>query len=121
MKIASPCLPKEESVMKKSFCGFVVFIGCVVLAASCAQASGKAESYAEPTHGTSSAASTKKIATPHKNAASGGVRVAAGDLNGDGASSNAANRPGVTLAPAQKPPSALLLPAVQKVREAASR
>jgi hypothetical protein len=119
MKVASARLLKQESVMNKSFCGFVVSIGCVALAASAAQACGKAESCAGATHGTANATPKNKIATLNNSAASGGVRVAAGDLNGDGASSNAANRPGVTLAPAQKPPSALLLPAVQKVREAA--
>lgn len=52
--------------------------------------------------------------------ATGGVRVATGDVDGDGKSASAqnANR---ALAPAQKPPSAMLLPAVQKAREAASK
>lgn len=67
-------------------------------------------------------AAHRAVANPSNGGASaamGGVRVATGDLNGDGkAAAQNANR---ALAPAQKPPSALLLPAVQKVREAASR
>lgn len=67
-------------------------------------------------------AADRAVASPSKGAASnasGGVRVATGDVNGDGtAAVQNANR---ALAPAQKPPSALLLPAVQKVREAAKR
>jgi hypothetical protein len=67
-------------------------------------------------------AAERAVASPSKGAASnasGGVRVATGDVDGDGkAAAQNANR---ALAPAQKPPSALLLPAVQKVREAAKR
>jgi hypothetical protein len=68
-------------------------------------------------------ATNRAVARPSNGATSnamGGVRVATGDVDGDGkaASAQNANR---ALAPAQKPPSGLLLPAVQKVREAAAK
>jgi hypothetical protein len=67
-------------------------------------------------------AARRAVARPSNGATSnamGGVRVATGDVNGDGkASAQNANR---ALAPAHKPPGTLLLPAVQKVREAAAK
>ena len=107
--------------MDTRFNGFAILIGSIALAASAAQACGNAESCANPARGQASATEKSKIATPAGNGATpGGVRVAVGDVNGDGVRANGANRPSVILAPAQKP-QALLLPAVQKVREAASR
>lgn len=107
--------------MDKCVNRFVVLMGCVALAASAANACDKAGSCADPTRGPANAEAKGKIAGPTGNrATSGGVRVAVGDVNGDGAAANGANRLGVIVAPAQKPQT-LLLPAVQKVREAAAR
>lgn len=50
-----------------------------------------------------------------------GPRVAVGDVNGDGKPAPSQPSQNGVLAPRQKPQSALLLPAVQKVREAASK
>ncbi len=58
--------------------------------------------------------------TPKSALRSGGVRTSAGDVNGDGRGASPA-LPADTLKPAQKAPSGLLLPAIQKVREAAKK
>lgn len=69
-------------------------------------------------------AARRAVARPSNGATSnamGGVRVATGDVNGDGRASAQNANPNRALAPAHKPPSTLLLPAVQKVREAAAK
>ncbi len=101
--------------------GLVVLLGSFALAVSAVHACGKEGSCADPARATTNATTKSAITTPTgSTGARGGVRVALGDVNGDGASANGAQRPGVILTPAQKPQT-LLLPAVQKVREAASR
>jgi hypothetical protein len=70
-------------------------------------------------------AARRAVARPSNGATSnamGGVRVATGDVNGDSKAAAAQNaNPNRVLAPAHKPPGTLLLPAVQKVREAAAK